>query len=79
MNFKHATLALRTKRVTDVNLASLYRNASSLTRPALAACCGAAQFSPKSGLGRALVKAVQQDGKLSAAGYAYGADPFASP
>ncbi len=63
-------LASRTSFSDERRLAELYREASTLTRPALAAACGGARMSPSSGL----VKAVQGDSKLTAAGYKYGTE-----
>ncbi len=53
----------------EARLAGLYSEASSLTRPSLAAACGAHAVASSSGLG----KAVKQDTKLTSAAYEYGA------
>jgi len=62
-------LASSARAMNETALAGLYREASSMTRPALAACCGAARLSEQA----SLVKALHKDGKLTQAGYAYGA------
>lgn len=61
-------LAVAANAITERELGSLYRDASSMTRPAVAASCGAAGLPERAGL----VKALGQDGKLTTAGYAYG-------
>lgn len=54
--------------VSEDQLAVTYRNASLLTRPALAAACAAARLASKSGL----VKSVKQDSQLMAAAFEWG-------
>lgn len=54
--------------ITAAVLADVYKQASPLTRPALAAACGAAALPRNSGL----VRAVRRDGRLMAAAYDWG-------
>lgn len=54
--------------ISEVQLGEAYRVASPLTRPAIAAACGAARLPSSSGL----VRALEQDGQLTRAAYAWG-------
>ena len=54
--------------ISEGQLGEVYRAASTLTRPAVAAACGAAQLPSSSGL----VRALKQDGQLTRAGYEWG-------
>lgn len=55
-------------RVTEGALADLYREASSITRPAIAASCAVARISESSGL----VKAIKADHSLASGAYDWG-------
>lgn len=54
--------------ISESQLAAAYRLASPLTRPAIAAACGAVRLPSRSGL----VRAVKQDGQLTGAAYGWG-------